>query len=162
LEACLTQSILVVLYLIPLVRTLVTKRQNFVVLVCVLMILASLTWIWETHLKLRFVESSKGIYYDGDCISNADSEEHKLCSWITISYLFNVLSYNTAGWFFAVKYWTLSQMLYSIMHRSNPDKQIKMLNTVMWVGSLITIIASILLPLSSYFGKSAMAATYYG
>jgi len=73
-----------------------------------------------------------------------------------------VLSYNTAGWFFAVKYWTLSQMLHSIMHRSNPDKQIKMLNTVMWVGSLITIIASILLPLSAYFGKSAMAASYYG
>ncbi len=107
IDACITQSILIVLYLVTLTRMRYTARLTFVIVLVVLLTISCITWIIVAHYAYQYAKVKN---LDLSC--NMQSGLAKsYCVRYFIYNAINVISFNIACWIFAARYWIFSHLL---------------------------------------------------
>ena len=95
IDACLTQSILVILYAAITVKMLRTTRLDFILVIAALLSVSCVTWISVCYCKWQEAHSNGQGYR----------------SAASILWFINLISYDFALWMFAMRYWVLSKVL---------------------------------------------------
>lgn len=159
--ACVTQPVLIVLYISTIVRMLVTPggRLNFVIMVAVLLTLSNIAWIFYTWL-----------IYEGFVINFTQCNElacreqtglsHQNCSLTLFALILNNLFFNTGIWLFTMQFWILSRSLKLMIDRTNQDqKENRLIQLVCYLGLLLIVIIVITVYTTLYFHESQVLAS---
>ncbi len=123
IDASITQSILVVLYLATIIRMLCTSRLNFLIFINILLALSCVTWVIICYLRYQLtIISINETGYCSDLTQPILSKCRKMLAWFGILTFFNLICYNYAIWLFAMRYWALSKTLVNVMNQKTQHK----------------------------------------
>lgn len=133
---------LLILFSATCIHLFIKARLSLVILLVVLFMVSCLTWIIENKLKLIYFRQTGD---DVSCILQEDSQAHTTCVWFSIMVSINCTSFNVACWLFAMRYWTLSNILYMVNQGKQLERgRINIYNFVMWFGLAINFSVSML------------------
>lgn len=144
-NACISQSILIVLYMFTLARMFYTPggRLNFVIMVTVLLMISCFTWIFYTWLIYR-IQMTAG-NNAGYCKSFLETNSYNLtalkqCSWSIFVLFVNTTSYNIGIWLFTMRFWTLARLLKLVSQGKELQDNESRFYEVVALGGIIFIV----------------------
>lgn len=121
IEACVTQGVLFILYLITCLRMIKEVKINFVLSISILLMISCVGWPTECWLQWKFITFTDNEFINCSDYVHTDSEVYTYCMWYTFVSWTNMISYNVGIWLFAMRYWTLSLILHKTLSHENPD-----------------------------------------
>ena len=152
IDACVTQSVLLLLYTATWIRMRVTARIVFVEALIFLLALSCITWIIVTHFAYEYAMVKD--------LTQSCSAQEGIAKDYCVQYFFfsalNISSFNSAVWIFASRYWIFSHLLSSTLKEdySSPHRLARY-NKVIWIGLALIQILTIIYILLSFYGTIA-------
>lgn len=142
-EACITQTILIVLFLLTILRAFMRAKLNFIITICALLAITALSWIFECRTNVKYFETS--FEPDTSCHAQQNAETRRLCRVYLFWEAVNTCSFNIAIWLFAIRYWLLAKRI--------EEGTISQYQKITWIGCLVMVVESLIASVTNYYRK---------
>ena len=109
IEACITQSALILFFAFTIYRSYKRARLDFVVSISALLMVSALSWILECRTNVKFYETDWQA--NTSCHEQKSADTRHLCRVYLWWEAVNTCSFNNAIWLFAIRYWLLAKRI---------------------------------------------------